>query len=64
MFRFGASEMLFAYLLVPALVTLAWWATDRRRRDLARFGQMHLEGGLANNRQIIPAWWIRSNMKT
>ncbi len=28
-------------------------------RDLARFGQMHLEGGLANNRQIIPAWWIR-----
>jgi CubicO group peptidase (beta-lactamase class C family) len=28
-------------------------------RDLARFGQMHIEGGLANNRQIIPEWWIR-----
>jgi Ca-activated chloride channel family protein len=42
MFRFGASEMLFAYLLVPALVTLAWWATDRRRRDLARFGDLAL----------------------
>ena len=28
-------------------------------RDLARFGQMHLEGGLANGRQIVPHWWIR-----
>ena len=27
-------------------------------RDLARFGQMHLEGGLANRTQIIPEWWI------
>jgi len=42
MFRFGASEMLFAYLLVPALATLAWWAAGRRRRDLARFGDLAL----------------------
>ena len=42
MFRFGASEMLFAYLLVPALVTLAWWAHGRKRRDLARFGDLAL----------------------
>ena len=27
--------------------------------DLARFGQMHIEGGLANGEQIIPEWWIR-----
>ena len=27
--------------------------------DLARFGQMHLEGGLANGAQIVPEWWIR-----
>ena len=38
MFRFGTSEMLIAYLLIPALVALAWWAHTRRRRDLARFG--------------------------
>lgn len=27
-------------------------------RDLARFGQMHLDGGLADGRQAIPASWI------
>ena len=42
MFRFGASDMLFAYVLVPALVALAWWAHARKRRDLARFGDQRL----------------------
>ena len=42
MFRFGASNMLFAYLLVPALVALYWWAQVQTRRDLARFGDRHL----------------------
>ena len=42
MFRFGASDMLFAYLLVPALTALAWWAQARTRRDLARFGGLQL----------------------
>ena len=42
MFRFGASDMLFAYLLVPALIALAWWAQARTRRDLARFGGLQL----------------------
>ena len=37
MFRFGATEMLFAYLLIPALVALAWWSHARKQRDLARF---------------------------
>lgn len=36
MFRFVASEMLFAYLLVPALAALAWWARARKRRDMER----------------------------
>jgi Ca-activated chloride channel family protein len=30
--------MLLAYLLVPALVALTWWARARQRRDLARLG--------------------------
>ena len=42
MFRFGASDMLFAYLLVPALVALSWWAAAQKRRDLARFGDRPL----------------------
>ena len=27
-------------------------------RDLARFGQMHLQNGFYNDRQIVPAEWI------
>ena len=42
MFRFGASDLLFAYLLVPALIALYWWAAARKRRDLARFGDPQL----------------------
>jgi Ca-activated chloride channel family protein len=38
MFRFAASGMLVAFLVVPALVALCWWAQVRMRRDLARFG--------------------------
>ena len=42
MLRFGAGNMVFAYLLVPALVALCWWAHARTRRDLARFGDQQL----------------------
>ncbi len=42
MFRFGASELLFAYLLVPALAALSWWAAAQKRRDLARLGDLQL----------------------
>jgi CubicO group peptidase (beta-lactamase class C family) len=27
-------------------------------RDLARFGQMHLQGGSADGRQVVPASWV------
>jgi Ca-activated chloride channel family protein len=42
MFRFAASEMLFAYLLVPALVALAWWARARKQRDMERLADRDL----------------------
>ena len=42
MFRFAASDLLFAYLLLPALIALVWWAHARKRRDLARFGDWPL----------------------
>lgn len=39
MFRFGAESLLYAYLLLPGLAALEWWAAARRRRDLDRFGE-------------------------
>ena len=39
MFRFGVESLLYAYLLLPALVALEWWAAARRRRALDRFGE-------------------------
>lgn len=39
MFRFGIESLLYAYLLLPALVALEWWAAGRRRRALDRFGE-------------------------
>jgi Ca-activated chloride channel family protein len=42
MFRFAASEMLFAYLLVPALVALVWWARARKQRDMERLADRDL----------------------
>ena len=34
MFRFAAEQMLFAYVVIPVLVGLAWWVHVRRCRDL------------------------------
>lgn len=39
MFRFGAESLLYAYLLLPGLAALEWWAAARRRRALNRFGE-------------------------
>ena len=39
MFRFGVESLLYAYLLLPALVALEWWTAARRRRALDRFGE-------------------------
>ena len=42
MFRFVASEMLIAYLLVPVLIALAWWTHIRKQRDMALLADRHL----------------------
>ncbi len=47
MFRFGLNEALYAYLLVPVLCLLAWYAARARRRTLARFGDLDLVARLS-----------------
>ncbi len=47
MFRFAAEPMLLAYLLVPAVATLYWWAWQRKQRDMARLVDSPLLARLA-----------------
>jgi CubicO group peptidase (beta-lactamase class C family) len=35
-----------------------WGGMSTTLRDLARWGQMHLEGGTFRGRQILPEWFI------
>ena len=42
MFRFAAVDLLLAWLLVPALAGLAWWARVRARRAMALVGDRRL----------------------
>ena len=42
MFRFGASQWLWALLVVPLLVGVFWYAARSRARALARFGETAL----------------------
>ena len=47
MFRFGASEWLFALLVVPAMAAVFWYAAWSRRNALASFGDSALMDRLA-----------------
>ncbi len=55
--RLGADRV--AYIaLVPFGAPRAAGGLCTTLRDLARFGQMHLEHGLAGGHRIVPAWWL------
>jgi Ca-activated chloride channel family protein len=41
-FQFGVVELLWAYLLVPALVLFLWYALRLKRRAIGRFGETEL----------------------
>jgi CubicO group peptidase (beta-lactamase class C family) len=47
------------YALDKAGTALADGGLCASLRDFARFGQMHLDQGLFNGRQIVPADWVR-----
>lgn len=49
MFRFGFDELLWAYLLVPALALFFWYASKLRRRAIERFGESELMRRLSAN---------------
>jgi CubicO group peptidase (beta-lactamase class C family) len=73
----GRSLLAFAqeFLFAPLEITVAYWPQDANGyyygmgdmqftpRNLARFGQLYLDKGLFNGRQVIPAEWIEASFQ-
>ncbi len=55
--KLGAEQSA-AFTVDAAGYPLADGGFNATLRDYARFGQMHLDGGLANGRQVLPSAWI------
>ncbi len=44
-------------------VNTAGWGLSLTPMDMAKIGQLYLDGGVWKDRQIIPAWWIEESTK-
>ncbi|QHQ62017.1 serine hydrolase [Anaerocolumna sedimenticola] len=44
-------------------VNTAGWGLTLTPMDMAKIGQLYLDGGLWKDKQIIPAWWIDESTK-
>jgi len=44
-------------------VNTAGWGLTLTTMDMAKIGQLYLDGGIWNDKQIIPAWWIDESTK-
>ena len=76
----AANEPLRAFaersLFDPLGISVASWARDAdgyyagsgatmfTARDMARFGQLYLDGGQSGGRQLVPADWVRDSFKS
>jgi len=60
--KLGAEESA-AFTVDAAGYPLADGGFNATLRDYARFGLLHLDGGLANGRQVLPAAWIEDTRK-
>jgi CubicO group peptidase (beta-lactamase class C family) len=73
----GSSLLSFAvtHLFGPTDVEVAYWPTDANgyhygsgdihltARDLAKFGQLYLDGGVYEGVQVVPAEWVRDSFR-
>ncbi|PXV87778.1 CubicO group peptidase (beta-lactamase class C family) [Lachnotalea glycerini] len=51
------------WVVDPQGVNTAGWGLTLTPKDMAKIGQLYLDGGLWNDKQIIPAWWIDESTK-
>ena len=47
----------------PQGVNTAGWGLTLTPMDMAKIGQLYLDGGIWNDKQIIPEWWIDESTK-
>ncbi|MBW1842282.1 MAG: serine hydrolase, partial [Deltaproteobacteria bacterium] len=73
----GMSTQTFAErkLFDPLNVKVQGWATDPNGiyqggnnlslipRDMAKLGQLYLDGGRFGNRQVVPKWWVEASTR-
>jgi CubicO group peptidase (beta-lactamase class C family) len=52
----GVTDL--AWELTPEGVNTGGWGLSLRTEDIARFGQLYLQGGCWRDRQLIPAAWV------
>jgi Ca-activated chloride channel family protein len=57
MFQFGSGNVLWAYLLVPALAVFFWYATKFKQRAIERFGELELMRRLSMTQSKKAQWW-------
>ncbi|WMJ89134.1 serine hydrolase domain-containing protein [Anaerocolumna sp. MB42-C2] len=47
----------------PQGINTAGWGLSLTPVDMAKIGQLYLDGGIWRDKQIIPAWWIKESTK-
>ncbi|AWI04634.1 serine hydrolase domain-containing protein [Clostridium drakei] len=47
----------------PQGINTAGWGLTLNTMDMAKIGQLYLNKGIWDNKQIIPAWWINESTK-
>lgn len=48
-----------SWLMSPQGINTGGWGLTGRTEDIARFGQLYLQGGAWNGRQVLPSEWVR-----
>jgi len=71
-----AVDFAFEHLFLPMGIMNVRWRSNEQgytdggsgiimtSRDLARFGQLYLDGGVWDDTQIVPAWWVEESTQT